>query len=403
MTTAQATILFVDDEVHILNGLRRKLADQDERWTMLFATSASEALAIMETTTVEVVVSDMRMPGMDGAALLDEVRRRYPSAGRFILSGFSEREAVFRTLGPAHQYFSKPCDTAVLVKAIERTLDFRRRLHAPELLALIAGTNAVPALPKALTQLFEELQSPGGSIAGVAEIIAADIALTAQVLKLVNSAYFFLPSKVSDILQAVRLLGFDLVRSVAAVAGVFATFRTAGIDVDLVQRLEERSLMIGAVARQIAQSEALEPPAISLCQCAGMLAHVGTLILFANRPDEMARLGKELDDSGGTIIDAERHHFATTHAELGACLLSLWGFTDTVVEAVLWHHAPSLAGNGCSSSLGATAIVHAAQHLVKPTATIAELDLEYLCRVVERDRIPVWADLVTQLLRECRS
>ena len=401
MTDRTPTILFVDDEEPILQGLRRKLADHDDEWTMLFATGGAEALTVMATRPVDLVVTDMRMPGMDGATLLDEVRQRHPTAGRFVLSGFSEREAVFRTLGPAHQYFVKPCDAEVLARAVARTLEFRRRLNAPELLAVVAGAKTIPALPRALTDLFEELQSANGSVAGAAKIIASDIALTAHVLKLVNSAYFFLPSRITDTLQAVKLLGFDLIRAVATLAGVFDTFRTKGIDLAAVQRLEERSLTIGDVARRIALSERLEPAAVTQCHCAGMLAHVGSLILFANRPSDMAELRGELDAAGGGIIESEQRRFSTSHAELGACLLSLWGFTDTVVEAVLCHHFPSRESATCSDSLGPTAIVHAAQHLVKPVPEDGDLDLAYLARVGASDRISAWAEQAARTLREC--
>lgn len=395
-------ILFVDDEVEVLEGLRRCLIDQEDQWKLLFTTSAADALEVMEKVSVDVVVTDMRMPGMDGAALLDEVRQRHPGAGRFILSGFSQRETLFRTLGPAHQYFGKPCDSKALVQAIERTVEFRRRLNTPDLLALIAGATAVPVLPKSLIELFEELQSPDGSIASVTRIISADIALTAQVLKLVNSAYFFLAAHVSDVLHAVRLLGFDLIRSIATLAGVFSTFRSAGIDFSAVQRLEERSLSLGAVARRIATIERLEPALVSQCQCAGMLAHVGSLVLFSNRPDGMARLRSELDTSGGNIIEAEKRYFGASHAEVGACLLGLWGFTDTIVEAVLCHHAPSTESANSSDVLGPTAIVHAAQYLVKtPPVPGGGLDHDYLARVNSAERISLWAEETVRTLKAC--
>ena len=408
MNAALPVILFVDDEQPVLDGLRRKLSCEEDNWTMLFASSGAAALDMMDRQPVDVVVSDMRMPGMDGAALLQEVRRRHPAAARFILSGFSEREAILRTLGPAHQYFVKPCDAEALAKAVERTLAIRRRLHAPDLLALVSGARAIPALPQALSQLFEQLQSPNGSAAEVARIIASDVGLTAQVLKLVNSAYFFVPSRVADVLQAVRLLGFELIRSVAVLAGVFESFHTSGIDMAAVKRLGHRSLMIGALARRIAEREKMDAVALDHCQCAGMLAHIGSLILFANRPDQMSVLQKELEASGGEIIAAERHHFGASHPELGACLLSLWGFSDAVVGAVLTHHHPCELSPPADRIDPAT-VVHVAQCLVKPGTAHQDLDalrqsgldVDHLGRIGVCDLIPTWAEIAAHINREC--
>lgn len=367
MAESKPIILFVDDERSVLDGLRRSLFAQRAAWDMLFAPGGVEALALMEMHPVDVVVSDMRMPGMDGAALLDEVRRRWPQAARIVLSGYSEREAIFRTIGPAHQYFIKPCTTPVLVDAIHRAIAVRRLLRTPELLALVSGASSVPAVPQALAELLEELQSPHGSATEVARIIASDVGLTTQVLKLTNSGFFYAsPHPVTDIHLAVRMLGFETIRAVAVLAGVFECFHRSGMDMVVVQRLEGRSLEIGALARRIAEDLAMPKAAAEQAQCAGMLAHVGSLMLFANWGEAMGRLGEELDYAGGDIVDRERAEFGATHAELGATLLGLWGFSDPVVEAVLLHHQPGRFPCAPHRTPDIQTVVHAAQHLLKP-------------------------------------
>ena len=400
MTTSMPTILFVDDESSILDGLRRALIDYDDRWTMMFATSAAAALEVMEATPVDVIITDMRMPERDGASLLEEVSRRFPTCARFILSGFSEREAVFRTLGPAHQYFAKPCNTEILVRAIERTSYFRQQLNSKNLLNIVAGTNSIPAMPHALAELINQLQSPNGSTIEVSNIISSDIGLAAHVLKLINSAYFFSSTKVSDVFQAVKLLGFDLIRSVALMAGIFQAFSASSKNLEAIRRLEYRSLKIGNVAKYIAQYEKLDQHLVEQCYCAGMLSHVGTLILYANRTEDMNTLQNEFALSGLDILECEQRLFRTSHQELGGCLLSLWGFSDSIVEAVLCHHRPSAATWQLSDQLGPTAIVHAAQYLVKPrTPDVAEgngwqkhLDMEYLESIGVANHIDAWVE-----------
>ena len=399
MNAPRPRVLFVDDEISVLDGLRRKLSLQEEHWQMLFASSGGAALEIMERQPVDVVVADMRMPGMDGAALLGEVRRRFPATIRFILSGFADRESLLRTLLPTHQYFAKPCDMDALVRTVGRALAVRQRLHSPELQAMLTGSAAIPTFPRALMELFEEIQSRSGSVAEVARIVASDVGLTAQMLRLVNSSYFSLPSRVSDVLQAVHLLGFELVRSVAVVSGVFGLLQTAGVDMDPIQDIEELSLATGTIARRIAQHEGMDKGNVDQVQCAGMLAHIGSLFLFANRPREMVTLQRELGRTGEDIISAERRHFGASHAELGGALLRLWGFSDQVVEAVLYHHQPTEGGIFCADCLGPIGIVHVAQRLagIRAEEDLADnswktgLDLDYLTRVGAVERLDIWA------------
>jgi len=398
MTTSLPTVLFVDDEKSVLDGLRRSLYGQRNEWNQVFATSGAEALEILARERVAVVVSDMRMPGMDGATLLDRVRTIQPEAVRIILSGFSEREAIFRTIGPAHQYFVKPCTPHALAEAIRRSLGVRQIIRSEDLMALVGGATSIPALPKALTDLFSALQSQDGSTAEVARIISSDTGLTVNLLKLTNSGFFYLPSSISDVMQAVKLLGFEMVRTLTVLGTVFESFSCTGIDCLAVKQLQKRSLQIGLLARRIAESDRLDPHEIDLIQCAGMLSHVGSLLLFAKCPVQMADLRNTLDRSGGGIVVAERNALGACHAELGAALLGLWGFTDPVVEAVLFHHEPSRCEFFSPHTMGSVTAVHAAQHLVKPPPSgkaekaewINGLDMVFLQKTGAVSRVEDW-------------
>ena len=95
-------ILFVDDEALILGGLQRMLRGMRAEWEMVFAESGAKALELMEQSPFDVVVSDMRMPGMNGAALLAEVMKRFPKTIRLILSGHADQELILKCVGSTH-------------------------------------------------------------------------------------------------------------------------------------------------------------------------------------------------------------------------------------------------------------------------------------------------------------
>ena len=107
-------ILFVDDDPRILEELRDMLRPQRHDWEMAFAPSGDAALALMQASPFDVIVSDMRMPGMDGAALLARVRQEYPQVVRIVLSSHTELSTALRVVPVAHQFLAKPCDAEML-------------------------------------------------------------------------------------------------------------------------------------------------------------------------------------------------------------------------------------------------------------------------------------------------
>src|ERR1700733_673715 len=125
-------ILFVDDEPMVLSGLQRSLRLMRSEWEMVFAPGGNEALAAMDLQKFDIIVTDMRMPGMDGAQLLEEVQKRSPQSLRMILSGQSDRETILRSVNPTHQYLSKPCEGEELRSRLMRALALRDLLENPE-------------------------------------------------------------------------------------------------------------------------------------------------------------------------------------------------------------------------------------------------------------------------------
>jgi DNA-binding NarL/FixJ family response regulator len=152
--------MFVDDEPALLDGLRRMLrAGRGER-RMTFVPSAEAALTLLRAEPVDVVVTDMMMPGMDGATLLEEIRARWPQTVRIVLSGYSSQSASLRSSSVAHQYLSKPCDSATLTAALRAACDLTERLARPELRRLLGGIDALPSAPRSFLAINAALAEP---------------------------------------------------------------------------------------------------------------------------------------------------------------------------------------------------------------------------------------------------
>src|ERR1043166_167647 len=147
-------------------------------WELFFVNSGPAALTLMEKNTFDVVVSDMRMPGMNGAELLSEVMQRYPQTVRFILSGFAEQQTVVECVGAAHQFLMKPCDWKTLKAALTRVCALDVFLRNDRLKALVSKLSVLPSIPSVYFRVLKELQSPHANIGTIGEIVATDPAMT---------------------------------------------------------------------------------------------------------------------------------------------------------------------------------------------------------------------------------
>jgi len=335
------TVLFVDDEPGVLDGLRRMLFPLRREWNQLFAGSGEEALRILAERPVDVIVSDMRMPGMDGAALLREVRQRHPEVVRFILTGQTDDEAVYRTVGDAHQFLMKPCPPEVLKNTISRALTLRERLANPAVVGLATETGELPTIPEVYQQLREELSSPEGSVANVGKIIEKDPAMTAKILQLVNSAFFGLRRPVSTATQAVVMLGLETIRSLVLGVGLFSHFeRRACAEGFSLHALWAHGVETARAVRMICEMEKIGQADTDALYTAALLHDAGEALLATGPPGYYQHCVDFAELNGVSLEEAEREVFSCTHAELAAYLLGIWSLPDLIVEAVLFHHHP---------------------------------------------------------------
>lgn len=325
-------LLFVDDEPSVLDGLRDLLRCRRHEWAMQFAEGAEAAIAALKAEPFDVVISDMRMPGMDGAELLEQVRQHWPGTVRFILTGHTEQEAAERAVTVAHQVLSKPCDPVVLAEAIERTLAVMGLLSQPALRDAMGGIETLPALPRNHLRLVELLRDETCSSDDVADLIERDTALAARILRLSNSGYFGLPRRLSRVADAVSFLGLRTIESVSlAMVAYAAPTGRHGIDLEA---LQGHAYRVGSLARRIVPDRHLADEAF----LAGMLHDIGKMLLAVHLPDRVHALREDLVSRPRPMHEAEQEHFGVTHAEMGAYLLGLWNLPHTVVEAVALHH-----------------------------------------------------------------
>jgi HD-like signal output (HDOD) protein len=397
--TTRINVLFVDDDPMVLRGLRRQMesltTEADHHWLdgIYYVESGAEALAVMARHPCDIIISDMRMPGMDGAALLAEVKKNYPHTVRIVLSGFTDRGADVLMSGLAHQYLAKPCDFAQLAVILNRVRLLRGLLNNDGLKKLIAQMKTVPSLPKSYYQLMTELQSPKSSVKQVGAIIGRDSGMAAKIMQLVNSAYFGLPHPVFDPVQAVLLLGLDTVRTLVISVHVFSQFEQTNLGGLSLDTLQAHHLTVGSFARRIAQAHAAEKTEVESAFTAGLLHDLGKLVLAANLPGQYKWVLEMAQKRNLTPFEAEQRIFAATHAQVGAYLAGLWGLPQSIVYALAYHHHPSTALSWDFTPITAVHLANAWAYEVIPACPNCPppgLDLAYLAEVGVTPRLDDW-------------
>jgi len=389
------SVLFVDDEPNILSGIRRMLRPYRDSFNFEFAERGETALELMEQQHFDVLVSDMRMPGMNGIELLTISKERYPETIRLALSGHAEVEMELECAQIAHQFLAKPIAAEALVTKLGAALALQSALTHGHLRTTLSGASSLPSLPDLYQKILNEAASPEGSLENIGNIISCDVAMTAKILQLVNSAFFGLSRHVASPSEAATILGLDILKSLVLSNAVFNAFSDAGNTLDL-EQLTNFSQQVAIVAREIATFEELPKKQCDLAMMCGMLHQCGKLILASH-----LKLSYQ-NDASEPHWQWEREQTGITHAEAGAYLLGIWGLPNPLIEAVLFYIKPSKHN---PRELSALTITHIASALVSNLANgeISDqlettLDMGYLQQLDIADHIDDWKKLALETL-----
>jgi HD-like signal output (HDOD) protein len=348
-------ILFVDDDADLLQGLRARLHRRRCEWHMSFVDSGAAAISEMEKERADLIVSDVRMPGMDGGQLLSTVRARWPGTVRIVMSGYSEPAQLLQLVSVAHQYVSKPCDPQQLENVIERCLKLDALLRQEQLRAVVGRIGKLPAMPKTYQKLEAALSEPNTSAKQVADIVASDAVIAAKVLQVANSAFFRLARPMTRIHDAVAYLGFSSIRNLVMSAEVFSQWsKLSGPPGLEAERLQAHAQRTAAACVALTRKTRLEDDAL----LAGLVHDIGYWVLIQECPADLNRALQLAQSEGLASEEAERRVIGATHAEIGAYLLGLWGLPYPVIEAVAFHHSPAQVPQRHFDVLAVLAISH---------------------------------------------
>ncbi|HZR13304.1 MAG TPA: HDOD domain-containing protein [Acidimicrobiia bacterium] len=343
-------VLVVDDESRVVDAMHRTLRSERRWWSVTTATTGDDAVAQLDDEPFDAIVTDMLMPGMDGAELLAIARERRPETLRIVLSGHTDRDLALRALPVAHQFRSKPCNGADLKSTIGRGLMFHDLVVDASLRRGVGRIAALPTPAHTADALVALLDGPAPTTDAIAAALVEDVAATAKLLQIVNSSFFGLPGGGrADVRTAVRYLGVEALRAIFLGEGLLVRADGPGLDETTLTRVARRSLVVATLARELVS----DPTSAHAAFAAGLMLDVGRLVVAS-------------DETTSTARDDDDEVLGATLNQIGASLLAMWGLPQPIVEAVARQHmAPLIAGGDEIPVIEITDAVYLADTLVR--------------------------------------
>ena len=213
---------------------------------------------------------------------------------------------------------------------------------------IMAQVRAFPGMPATAARLLKLLEDPESSAEQIEEVLRYDAGLTANILKLTNSAYFGIPSKVSSVRQAVMMLGWKRLLQLVMTMCMSTVMKKPVDGYDLPQgELWRHSIAVSVAAESVVK--ALKIPEVEEVFTAALLHDIGKFVLGGFVKDDLEQI-KTMVSKGIPFEVAEYMVIGTDHAEIGARILKKWDFPQDLVNAVNWHHDPETCENHCTLS-----------------------------------------------------
>lgn len=346
-------VLFIDSNEIVLQTYKEQFQYKGEDWQAFFVPDATSAMEILTYSAIDIVIADLKMPIVDNEPVFALIKKGWPKVVRVIVSSIPASAKDTELISLSHRFIMKPANIADLETIINEIYYLQRIVLNDETRKVAAQIDSIPALPDIFKQLTDEINSSNPSMKRVGEIIAKDVGLSADILKMINSPYFGLKNQVSSPEHATKLLGLEVVKGVALSTSLVKSFALTGIDMQRVERVVEHSLITANITKLILESEKVSPLLVDMAFSAAILHDVGYLMFASSEViSEKYQGAIEISEASfRPLWEVEREILGTTHGEVGAYLLGLWGFPDSIIEAIAFHHSPSKAAGDSSMIL----------------------------------------------------
>ncbi len=332
------SVLFVDDDKSILKSIKRELFSCD--YNTFFAESGQIALKILYENKIDIIVSDIMMPEMDGYELLKKVKYLYPSIIRVVLSGYADQKLIFKIINTnlAKTFLNKPWKENELVNTIKEIMEINEKLNNDYVKKIINSSNKLPTLPSMFIEINTLIEDDKSDIDDIIRLINTDQVIASKILKVVNSAFYGV--KTASIKTAILNIGLVNLKSVIATSEFFDLENSYYQDLLWKHSSLTNNLTIFLFER------IFNKKIPDIYSTAGLLHDIGKVVLFKIFDDKYEKILKIREEKSEISLSAcETNVFNFNHEELGSTILNYWELPPAIVEVALNHHNPDKSSN----------------------------------------------------------
>ena len=334
------SIVVIDDEEDILKSLK-SLFRQD-KYKMYFFTSGVHALEFLKYNSVDVIISDMRMPEISGAEILKKSVDINPHAIRIILSGFEEKQVVLNAIqrGVAQHYIMKPWDDMQLREIVKESMKLQKDVRKKHLQEILYSFNNLPSPPKLHSKLVNILEADVQSQKQIAKEIEKSPALVAKLLRISNSVFYGARIQISSVYEAITFIGTEFVLNIVLGLESFESIKGCNIQpvMQMVENIREISILRAHLAREIAVRWSLKNEQHEI-YVAALLLDIGLILRLCSYNENDKNYYETFAKRRRPIYLVDKELHSTTHDEVGAALLTYWNFPSRIISAVSNHHS----------------------------------------------------------------
>ncbi len=333
-------VLFVDDDSSVLNVIRDTLFQTE--FEIITAQSAHEAIELIEQEHIDLIISDIRMPGMDGIQLLETVKKKWPSIIRVMLCAYNDESTALQSLtnGLVTTYFPKPWDTTELKDDIIRLLKIHKTFKNEKMMNLMNRLERLPSLPM-LYQYFMNAFHREATFEEFADIIKQDVAVATKILHIANSAFYRrLGEPTASIEHAIMTMGLNAVKNIVLAVTLSTQKPLTNQQVQHFQDIINHSSIVNKYIQLFYKIKFLKP-INSKFNSVGITHDIGKIILLQYFPERFEKIKQhQVQNPYMTFYDCELDlgYAGNTHTEIGAFLLNLWNLPQISIEVALFHH-----------------------------------------------------------------
>ncbi len=386
---ARLRLLFIDDEPNILSGLRRAVRKQRKQWDCTFCDNPEEAIALIDRQHFDVVISDMRMPNIDGYQVLKHCAEVSPLTFRILLSGQASEVSVLNVAKYAHQFLAKPCEADNLIKRLEDLCFISQQAYPDTLKNALYNINQLPCNKEALEKLRQALDEEK-SLDDLATLVMQDMYITVKTLHLANFL-FLKDEKVFTVKKALEHIGLNKYKALLSEDEFVSDFGLDSEQKQAIHRIWTHCLRTSYFSLLLAKENSISALEQERLLMAALLHDFGLYILAIE----------------GTDSDSRPQGLAT-HESIGAAAFKIWGFSDEIIELVQDHHAYTLFHEKSEKEGGlkdygmAASLLHIADHVdaecleLDPGLQLSGINQEVIEKAGFKDKLEAWVQLLQE-------